>query len=64
MSKLSIEKSQKVFNRLTQTQNISISKKILGTLGEGDKININYAPVMVVNGAELAGGLSTMEEAM
>lgn len=34
---------------LNQTQNITISKGLIKSLGEGDRININYSPVMVVS---------------
>lgn len=39
----------KTTNQMTQNQNITITKALVKDLGEGDKININYAPIMIVH---------------
>lgn len=49
-------------NNLTQNQSITITKAVLrGVTGE-DKININYAPVMIVNQAAEQPSISDMQE--
>lgn len=35
--------------QMTQNQSINITKAVVRGLGDGDKININYAPIMIVS---------------
>jgi hypothetical protein len=47
---------------ITQNQSINITKALVKGLGEGDKININYQPIMIVHDTNPSASTSNLNE--